>query len=122
MFHFAESLNDARYMPIKSWQGLNQILITAMDNYNDLVGLMSLTLFEDAMSHITRISRILNSDRGYGLLIGVGGFGKQSLTRLAAFINSLELYQTAVRKGFGVADFRAEFATLYMKAGMKNIT
>lgn len=67
------------------------------------------------MSHITRISRIMNSDRGYGMLIGVGGFGKQSLTRLAAFINTLELFQTTVRKGFSIADFRAELATLYMK-------
>lgn len=122
IFHFADSLNDAKYMPIKSWQSLNKNLMLAMDNYNEFVGDMNLTLFEDAMSHVTRISRIMNSDRGYGLLIGVGGFGKQSLTRLAAFINSLELFQTSIRKGFGIQDFRAELAVLYMKAGMKNIS
>lgn len=121
IFHFAESLNEAKYMPIKDWKSLSRNLETAMDSYNEFVGLMNLTLFEDAMCHITRISRILNSDRGYALLIGVGGFGKQSLTRMAAYINSLELFQTSVRKGFGIADFRAELATLYMKSGMKNI-
>lgn len=84
--------------------------------------IFSQTLFEDAMAHIARISRIMNSDRGYGMLIGVGGFGKQSLTRLTAFINNLELFQTTVRKGFSIADFRAELSTLYMKAGMKNIS
>lgn len=121
IFHFAESLNDAKYLPIKDWTSLNRNLEAAMENYNEFVGDMNLTLFEDAMSHITRISRILNSERGYGLLIGVGGFGKQSLTRLAAYINSLELYQTTVRKGFTIADFRVELAALYMKAGLKNI-
>lgn len=120
-FHFAESLNDAKYMPIKSWNSLSHNLINAMKNYNEFIGDMNLTLFEDAMSHITRISRIMNSDRGYGLLIGVGGFGKQSLTRLTAFINSLELYQTTVRKGFTLTDFRSELASLYIKTGLKNI-
>jgi len=55
------------------------------------------------------------------LLVGVGGSGKQSLSRLAAFISSLEVFQITLRKGYGIPDLKVDLATLYMKAGVKNI-
>lgn len=53
-----------------------------------------------------RINRILESPRGSALLVGVGGSGKQSLSRLAAYISSLEVSQIQLRKGFGVSDLK----------------
>ena len=78
------------------WARLNKILTDALDQYNELNAAMNLVLFEDAMMHICRINRILESPRGNALLIGVGGSGKQSLSRLAASISGLEvMYQFA---------------------------
>lgn len=68
--HFAEGLHDSKYMPIREWPKLNKLLIEAQSNYNDLVGSMNLVLFEDAMAHVCRISRILEGPRGNALLIG----------------------------------------------------
>ncbi|ALC45571.1 CG41497 [Drosophila busckii] len=119
--HFAQSLADQKYMPIKSWDALYQLLMEAQCSYNDVVGYMNLVLFEDAMMHTCRINRILESPRGNALLIGVGGSGKQTLARLAAFISSLSVAQIQIKRGFGLQDMKEEIASLYMKVGLKSV-
>uniref|UniRef100_A0A1I8PDY1 Dynein beta chain, ciliary n=1 Tax=Stomoxys calcitrans TaxID=35570 RepID=A0A1I8PDY1_STOCA len=117
--HFAKGLADSKYMPVSDWERLNKLLEEAQERYNDFVGAMNLVLFEDAMAHVCRISRIVESSRGYALLIGVGGSGKQSLTRLAAFISSLDVFQIQLTKDYGINDLKANIAALYMKCGVK---
>lgn len=63
----------------------------------------------------------MESPRGSALLVGVGGSGKQSLSRLAAFISSLEVSQIQLKKGYGVTDLKNELSGLYLKAGLKNV-
>ncbi|XP_071673758.1 dynein axonemal heavy chain 9-like isoform X5 [Patagioenas fasciata] len=119
--HFAKGVGEPSYRPVPTWEELNKILVEALGSYNEVNAAMSLVLFEDAMCHVCRINRILESPRGNALLVGVGGSGKQSLTRLAAFISSLELFQITLRKGYGIPDLKADLANLYLKAGVKNI-
>ncbi|XP_039947795.1 dynein beta chain, ciliary [Bactrocera tryoni] len=118
--HFAKGLSDIKYMPISDWDRLHRLLSEAQERYNDFVGALNLVLFEDAMAHVCRISRILESSRGYALLIGVGGSGKQSLTRLACFISSLDVFQIQLTKDYSNNDLKANLSTLYMKAGVKS--
>ncbi|XP_027766001.1 dynein heavy chain 9, axonemal-like, partial [Empidonax traillii] len=118
--HFAKGSGEPAYRPVPTWEQLNQILVEALDNYNEVNAAMNLVLFEDAMCHVCRINRILESPRGNALLVGVGGSGKQSLTRLAAFLSSLEVFQITLRKGYGIPDLKADLANLYLKAGVKN--
>jgi len=53
--------------------------------------------------------------RGHALLIGVGGSGKQSLARLAAFISGYTVVQITISKTYGMADLKADLNAMYMK-------
>ncbi|KAM3917468.1 dynein axonemal heavy chain 11-like [Leptodactylus fuscus] len=119
--HFAHGVGEPRYFPISDWEKLTRILSDAMEHYNEIHAAMNLVLFQEAIQHICRISRILEFPYGNALLIGVGGSGKQSLCRLAAFLSSLEVFQITLRKGYSINDLRSDIATLYFKVGIKNI-
>ncbi|PSN32950.1 Dynein beta chain [Blattella germanica] len=119
--HFAEGIGENKYLPIKTWEHLSKLLEEGLSQYNDLVAAMNLVMFEDAMYHVCRISRILEGPRGNALLVGVGGSGKQSLSRLSAFISSLEVFQIQLRKGYSSQDMKTDLSGLYSKAGLKSI-
>ncbi|XP_049715503.1 dynein axonemal heavy chain 9 isoform X4 [Elephas maximus indicus] len=120
--HFANGIGEPKYMPVQSWELLTQTLVEALENHNEVNTVMDLVLFEDAMRHICHINRILESPRGNALLVGVGGSGKQSLTRLAAFISSMDVFQITLRKGYHIPDFKVDLAGLCLKAGVKNLS
>lgn len=73
------------------------------------------------MEHITRICRIISNPSGNAMLIGVGGSGKQSLTRLAAFICGMEVKQLSVTSRFKVDDLKESLKDMYKMAGVKGI-
>ena len=74
---------------------------------------MALVLFNDALEHVTNIHRILRFPRGCALLVGVGGSGKQSLTKLATFTANYDLFQINLVRGYREEDFREDLRTLF---------
>uniref|UniRef100_H0XMD8 Dynein axonemal heavy chain 17 n=1 Tax=Otolemur garnettii TaxID=30611 RepID=H0XMD8_OTOGA len=119
--HFAQGIGDSKYFPVTDMAHLNKLLVDALDSYNEVNAVMNLVLFEDAVAHICKINRILESPRGNALLVGVGGSGKQSLSRLAAYISALDVFQITLKKGYGIPDLKLDLAAQYIKSAVKNV-
>lgn len=66
---------------------------------------MNLVLFEYALKHLMRISRVLMQPQSHALLLGFGGAGKRSLTRLAAYLNGFEMFEVPISKQYGLREW-----------------
>jgi len=112
---------DPTYKPIADMAQLKKCLDAKLMEYNESNAMMDLVLFDQAMLHISRIVRIISQPAGNAMLIGVGGSGKQSLTRLAASIAGYETQQLAVTGTFSVMDLKEAIKPMYMNATVKGI-
>ena len=79
---------------------------------------MALVMFRFAIEHVSRLCRVLKQDNGHALLVGIGGSGRHSATKLAAFINDYELFQIELTKGYGLADWRDSLKKVMLKTGV----
>lgn len=117
--HFAEGIQDKVYDQVLTLPAMGEVLEGALAEYNESNANMDLVLFADAMKHVARIVRIVLNEGGHALLVGVGGSGKQSLSRLAAFICDYDVMQIVISGTYGVNDLKEDLKLMYNKAGLK---
>jgi dynein heavy chain len=82
-------------------------------NSNPKIKSVSLVLFEDCLKYLIKITRILRTKQGSAMLVGVGGSGKQSLTRLAAYICQQVVKQLTPDRADKVDELKGEFRNIY---------
>jgi len=63
---------------------------------------------------------VLRIAGGNALLVGVGGSGRQSLTRLAAFMSGMSVFQPEISKHYGKNEWREDIKSLLKTTGLSN--
>ncbi|XP_025836128.1 dynein heavy chain 2, axonemal-like [Agrilus planipennis] len=93
-----------------------------MEQYNVSPGVvrMDLVLFADAIDHICRITRVISQPRGNVMLVGIGGGGRQSLSRIANYICEYNTFELTVSKSYRIPEFKEDLKTLYSATGGDN--
>ncbi|KRX08296.1 P-loop containing nucleoside triphosphate hydrolase [Pseudocohnilembus persalinus] len=108
------------YEEIQDRKKFKKALEDKQDDYNfDSTDQLDLVFFEQANEHIQRIARVLRQPRGNCMLIGVGGSGKQSLSKLASFIMKCDVFQIEMIKNYNTVSFREDLQKLLKKTGME---
>ena len=117
--HFAGGIEEKVYNDINEFSKLQKILEDTLEEYNETNARMDLVLFEDAMKHICRISRIISNPGGHALLVGVGGSGKQSLSKLSAHLCGMSTYMIVISGSYNISSLREDLQKMYKSAGLK---
>lgn len=105
---FVGSLDDRLYDQFPSAEAMSSRLHEALREYNDVNAVMDLVLFEDALKHVCKICRIIAADQGHALLVGVGGSGKQSLTRLSSFTCQFTTVGIVISSTYSMGDLKTD--------------
>jgi len=111
--------NVRLYQDLNTYEAILPVLEGSLVEYNNKNQTMKLVLFDMALDHITRIIRVLRMNRGHAMLIGVGGSGKQSNTKLAAFAAECGVFEIKLSRGYGEEEFREDLKVLYNQIVLK---
>uniref|UniRef100_A0A8C4FET8 Dynein axonemal heavy chain 6 n=1 Tax=Catagonus wagneri TaxID=51154 RepID=A0A8C4FET8_9CETA len=118
---FGADKTDRIYDDMPDMEKIANVLQDYLDDYNLINPKeVKLVFFQDAIEHVSRIARMIRQERGNALLVGVGGTGKQSLTRLAAHICGYRCLQIELSRGYNYDSFHEDLRKLYKLAGVED--
>lgn len=118
---FVDTSKDPRlYEEVVSMPKIFKTVEDAIEDYNaTTTKQMKLVMFQDAVQHIARITRIVKQPGGNALLLGVGGSGRQSLARVAAHLSEFKLSCIEIVKGYGKKDWREDLKKILLNCGIQ---
>ncbi|XP_067125606.1 dynein axonemal heavy chain 7-like isoform X2 [Centruroides vittatus] len=114
---FGDTKSDTKhYSRVQDINTLQNIIENFMENYNSLNKKpMNIVLFKFVIEHLCRIARILIQPPSHALLVGMGGTGRQVLTRLATHIEEYELFQVEISKSYSYVQWKEDLKVLLKK-------
>jgi len=82
--------NDKKYDVISSVHDTAEVLRSALASFWDSNDGSRITLFDEAVRHVCRVTRLINL--GHALLVGPPSVGKRSIARLGCFLSGFNIY------------------------------
>ena len=123
MVQEAGESGEVVYEEVTEYKRVRTIIEEKLEDYNMEPKLipMDLLMFRDAIMYVCRIHRVIPvQPRGNMMLVVVGGSGRSSLTRLAAFIGGMLTFSIEITKNYRLFEFREDIKKLYTSAGCEN--
>uniref|UniRef100_A0A670IHN2 Dynein axonemal heavy chain 12 n=1 Tax=Podarcis muralis TaxID=64176 RepID=A0A670IHN2_PODMU len=114
--------DERLYFEIQSVQMFSDVVDLCLDEYNQTHKTrMNLVIFRYVLEHLSRICRVLKQSGGNALLVGMGGSGRQSMTRLATSMAKMNIFQPEISKSYGMNEWRDDLKNLLRSAGVKGL-
>ncbi|EDQ84751.1 uncharacterized protein MONBRDRAFT_39136 [Monosiga brevicollis MX1] len=116
---FMEPGADPRvYDEVQDMDRLRETMEEYLTEYNQLSKTpMSLVMFRFAIEHVSRLARIIKQPNGHALLVGIGGSGRQSSTKLAAAMAEYTLFRIELTKTYSYSDWREDIKKMHRLSG-----
>lgn len=121
---YRNTVNDAKqryYEDLLDYEAIYFLFQEILDEYQQQNRLrkLDLVLFEDCLEHLTRLHRLLRMNRGHATLVGLDGFGRQSMAKLAAFAAECDLFKIVINRNYSEVTFRSDLKRLYHQLATK---
>ena len=106
---------------LSSDQLLNVCRDVLIDHNREASKPLDIVLFNEAVDHISSISRVLSMPRGHLMLVGVKSSGRKSLARLSMHISSMESFEIQITRTYGINEWRDNLKTLMKQCGVNDL-
>lgn len=114
---FTNPKADTRsYLEVQDLEELRYVVESYLVEFNNMTKRpMNLTMFRYAVEHLSRVCRVLKQPRSNALLIGIGGSGRQSYTRIAAHIMDYDLFQVELTRNYSLEEWTEFLKEMLLK-------
>ena len=121
LFGDFDSGPDRDYVKLNAPESLVSRLKDFLESYNvSSTSPMNLVFFNDAIFYLIRISRILRSQRGNALLVGVRGSERRSLATLAGHMQDMTCFSIEIAKNYREKEYHENLKELLISVGIED--
>ncbi|KAH3766505.1 axonemal inner arm dynein heavy chain 3 [Pelomyxa schiedti] len=108
------------YSEVTDFERVTEVVKSHLTDFNNSAEIpLELHLFPESVQHILRLLRVLKHQGGHMLLLGMGGSGRQSNTRLAAHIAQMQVEQLSTVRRYSKTQWNEDLKRVIRKAGLQ---